>query len=525
MTKNILYDLEARMKLLNGIEQLTKAVSPTLGPKGRTVLISQPDGSVKITKDGSTVAESIILEDAMEKLGAELVKEVAGKTSKEAGDGSTTAVILAKEFFKKSLKYTTSGSDPEKLKQGMEMAVARVINFLKGIATPVENDDELAQIATISANGDAEIGSLVMEAFKIAGKDGVVQLEGDKGNISRIIHTPGLKWDKGYLSRHFVNEKVRQQVVFNDPLILVTDHKISALPEIIHLLDTVALDKKPLLLIAESIDEHLLSTLVLNVEKGVLQIAAVNAPGYGKSKSAFLEDIAVATGAKFIRGEQQELLKDVQISDLGSCNQLIIDQDSTLLMEGKGNPDQLSNHIAWLDSRIQAEETQEEKVVWQNRKSFVNGGVVKISLSAQSELELGEKMDRAEDAVSAAKAALEEGILVGGGLALRQAQECLDRVFPPDQDQVRGLKIVRNALAVPLTILIKNGGKEPDAILRKLSQSKRHMGYNAATDTFQNLRQHGVIDPLKVVRSALENAISIAGLLLMTYCIVADTES
>jgi chaperonin GroEL len=521
MAKNIIYDIEARMKLLSGIDQLANAVKVTMGPKGRNVVLEKKFGSPHITKDGVTVAEAIDLHDPMENLGAQLVKEVASKTAKDAGDGTTTATVLARELFSKSIKYVTAGADAKQVKEGMEQAMKQVINYLRLLSNKTETNEQIMQVATLSANGDKKIGDLVAKAIGKVGKDGIITVEEATGVESSVSFTEGMQLDKGYLSHYFVTDKERMKAELENPLILITNQKLSVVADILQLLNEISQTKRPLLIIADDIEEQILSALILNHTRGI-KVAAIKAPGFGDRRKEQLEDIALQTGAKFINKELGEQLQSVSIHDLGSCSSVTIDKDKTTIVEGKGDPEKVNLLKEELQKALAGNILPQEKEKLQQRLAVFTGTAAKISLAAYTETEMKEKRDRLEDALFATRAAIEEGTVPGGGVALLRASNTLEIFETSNTDQLRGARIVKEALRIPAATIAANAGKESTVVINRILAGEGDTGYNASTDKFDSMRMAGIIDPTKVTRLALENAISVAGIMLMTYCLVAE---
>jgi chaperonin GroEL len=521
MAKNIIYDIEARMKLLSGIDQLANAVKVTMGPKGRNVVLEKKFGSPHITKDGVTVAEAIDLHDPMENLGAQLVKEVASKTAKDAGDGTTTATVLARELFSKSIKYVTAGADAKQVKEGMEQAMKQVINYLRLLSIKTETNEQIMQVATLSANGDKKIGDLVAKAIGKVGKDGIITVEEATGVESSVSFTEGMQLDNGYLSHYFVTDKERMKAELENPLILITNQKLSVVADILQLLNEISQTKRPLLIIADDIEEQILSALILNHTRGI-KVAAIKAPGFGDRRKEQLEDIALQTGAKFINKELGEQLQSVSIHDLGSCSSVTIDKDKTTIVEGKGDPEKVNLLKEELQKALAGNILPQEKEKLQQRLAVFTGTAAKISLAAYTETEMKEKRDRLEDALFATRAAIEEGTVPGGGVALLRASNTLEIFETSNTDQLRGARIVKEALRIPAATIAANAGKESTVVINRILAGEGDTGYNASTDKFDSMRMAGIIDPTKVTRLALENAISVAGIMLMTYCLVAE---
>lgn len=524
MAKNIIYDLEARKKLLAGIDQLADAVKVTMGPKGRCVVLGKPFGKSQITKDGVAVAEAIELEDNMENIGAQLVKVVAKKTAEQAGDGTTTATVLARELFAGSIKYVTAGADARQVKEGIEKATGKVYEYLKLLAEPIETGEQVKQVATLSANGDAEIGYLIAQAIQKAGKNGVIALEEAAGTTSELTITEGLKLDQGYISHHFITDKDKMKVELDNPAILVTDQKIAAIADIIHLLNELSEQQRGLLIIADDLDGQVLTTLVVNNNQGALKVAAIKAPGVGDRKTQLLEDIALTTGARFVSKDRQNQLVNITIDELGSCRKVIVDKNSTTILEGNSDKEKIQQHVDHLSAQLKSESVNADKEIIKERIALLTGGAANIHIAAQTETEMQEKKDRAEDALQATRAAMEEGIVPGGGLALLRSRITLENFSLNSEDQKTGSQILFKALEAPLATIAANSGAEPTVIVNKVINGENTIGYNAATGAFEALRAAGIMDPAKVTRLALKHAVSVTGQMLMTYCLVAEEQ-
>jgi chaperonin GroEL len=520
--KEMLFSTEARAKLKKGIDQLAEAVRITLGPKGRNVVIDKRFGSPTVTKDGVTVAKEIELSDPIENMGAQMVKEVATKTSDLAGDGTTTATILAQAIFREGLKNVTAGANPMELKRGIDRAVEAVVEQLRSISVPSAGKKEIAQVGTISANNDKEIGNLIAEAMEKVGKDGVITVEEAKGLETTLETVEGTQFDRGYLSPYFVTDPEKMEAVLEDPYILIHDKKISSMKELLPILEKVAQAGKPMLLIAEDIEGEALATLVVNKLRGTLKVVAVKAPGFGDRRKEMLRDVAVLTGGQVISEEVGFKLENVTLTDLGRAKRVVIDKDNTTIVDGKGKPGDIQGRIAEIRAAIEKSTSDYDREKLQERLAKLSGGVAIINVGAATETEMKEKKARVEDALHATKAAVEEGVVPGGGVALLRAQSALDKIKGTEDEKV-GVEIVRRALEEPIRMIAENAGAEGSIVVARVRESKdKNFGYNAATDVFEDLVKAGVIDPTKVTRTALQNAASIAGLLLTTECVLVE---
>jgi chaperonin GroEL len=520
--KELLFNTDARSKLKRGVDQLAEAVKVTLGPKGRNVVIDKKFGSPTVTKDGVTVAKEIELSDPIENMGAQMVKEVATKTSDLAGDGTTTATILAQAIFREGLKNVTAGANPMELKRGIDRAVEAVVEQLRSISVPSAGKKEIAQVGTISANNDKEIGNLIAEAMEKVGKDGVITVEEAKGLETTLETVEGMQFDRGYLSPYFVTDPEKMEAALDDPYILIHDKKISAMKELLPLLEKSAQSGKPLLIIAEDVEGEALATLVVNKLRGTLKVAAVKAPGFGDRRKEMLRDIAVLTGGQVISEELGFKLENATLSDLGRAKRVVVDKDNTTIVDGRGKPDDIKGRIAEIRGAVEKSTSDYDKEKLQERLAKLSGGVAIINVGAATETELKEKKARVEDALHATRAAVEEGIVPGGGVALIRAQSALDKIRGTEDEKI-GVEIVRRALEEPIRMIAQNAGAEGSIVVAKVKESKeKNFGYNAATDTYEDLVRAGVIDPTKVTRTALQNAASIAGLLLTTECVVVE---
>ena len=522
-SKELHFNTEARAALKRGVDQLAEAVKVTLGPKGRNVVIDKKFGAPTVTKDGVTVAKEIELADPLENMGAQMVKEVATKTSDIAGDGTTTATVLAQAIFREGLKNVTAGSNPMALKRGIDRAVAAVVEELKRISVPTAGKKEIAQVGSISANNDKEIGDLIAEAMEKVGKDGVITVEEARGLETTLETVDGMQFDRGYLSPYFVTDPEKMESVLEDGLILIHDKKISSMKDLLPVLEKVAQLGKPLLIIAEDVEGEALATLVVNKLRGTLRVSAVKAPGFGDRRKAMLQDIAVITGGQVISDEVGLKLENAQVTDLGKAKRIVVDKDNTTLIDGAGDEDKIKGRIAEIRAAIEKATSDYDKEKLQERLAKISGGVAVINVGAATEAEMKEKKARVEDALHATRAAVEEGIVPGGGVALIRAQKVLKTLKLDDAEEQIGVDIIRKAIEEPLRMIVQNAGGEGSIVLEKVRNSKDDKyGYNALTDTYEDLVASGVIDPTKVTRTALQNAASIAGLLLTTEAIIVE---
>ncbi len=521
--KELLFDTDARAKLKRGVDQLAEAVKVTLGPKGRNVVIDKKFGSPTVTKDGVTVAKEVELSDPIENMGAQMVKEVATKTSDLAGDGTTTATVLAQAIFREGLKNVTAGANPMELKRGIEKAVEIIVGELKAMSVPSAGKKEIAQVGSISANNDKEIGNLIADAMEKVGKDGVITVEEAKGLETTLETVEGMQFDRGYLSPYFVTDPEKMEAVLEDPYILIHDKKISAMKELLPVLEKAAQSGKPLLIIAEDIEGEALATLVVNKLRGTLKVAAVKAPGFGDRRKEMLRDVAILTNGNVISEEVGFKLENATLADLGRAKRVVVDKDNTTLVDGKGKADGIQGRIGEIRAAIEKSTSDYDREKLQERLAKLAGGVAVIHVGAATETEMKEKKARVEDALHATRAAVEEGIVPGGGVALLRAQASLDKVKGLTEDERIGVDIVRRAIEEPIRMIAQNAGAEGSIVVARIKESKdKAFGYNAATDTYEDLIKSGVIDPTKVTRTALQNAASIAGLLLTTECVVVE---
>jgi chaperonin GroEL len=523
MSKQIYFDVEARDKLKRGVDALANAVKVTLGPKGRNVVIGKKFGAPQITKDGVTVAKEIELKDPIENMGAQMVKEVASKTADVAGDGTTTATVLAQAIIQAGLKNVAAGANPMDLKRGIDKAVTELVKNLKKISKEVGSDNsKIKQIATISANNDETIGALIAEAMKVVGNDGVITVEEAKGTETDVKIVEGMQFDRGYLSPYFVTNADKMITEMENPLILISEKKISSMKELMPILEPVVQAGKGLLIIAEDVDGEALGTLVVNRLRGSLKVAAVKAPGFGDRRKAMLEDIAILTGGQVISEERGMTLENVTMDMLGTAEKIEIDKDNTTIINGKGDKKAISSRVGQIRAQIEATTSDYDREKLQERLAKLAGGVAVLYVGAATEVEMKEKKDRVDDALAATRAAVQEGIVPGGGVALIRAIENLDKLKGENEDEMTGIGIVRRAAEEPLRQIIANAGEEGAVIVQKVKEGKDDFGYNARTDKFENLYKAGVIDPTKVTRIAIENAASIASMLLTTECVIAD---
>ncbi|HWE43127.1 MAG TPA: chaperonin GroEL [Gemmatimonadaceae bacterium] len=520
--KELHFNTDARAALKRGVDKLAEAVKVTLGPKGRNVVIDKKFGAPTVTKDGVTVAKEIELADPLENMGAQMVKEVATKTSDNAGDGTTTATVLAQAIFREGLKNVTAGSNPMSIKRGIDKAVTAIIEELKKISVPTKGKTEIAQVGTISANNDKEIGNLIAEAMEKVGKDGVITVEEAKGLETTLETVDGMQFDRGYVSPYFVTDPDKMEAVLDDPLILIHDKKISSMKDLLPVLEKVAQMGRPLLIIAEDIEGEAMATLVVNKLRGTLRVAAVKAPGFGDRRKAMLQDIAVLTGGQVISEEVGFKLENAVVTDLGRAKRIVVDKDNTTIIDGNGEEDKIQGRIKEIRAAIDKSTSDYDKEKLQERLAKLAGGVAVINVGAATEAEMKEKKARVEDALHATRAAVEEGIVPGGGVALIRAQRALKGLKLEEDEQI-GVDIIRKAIEEPIRMIVQNAGGEGSIVVEKVRASKDDAyGYNALTDNYENLVQAGVIDPTKVTRTALQNAASIASLLLTTEAIIVE---
>ncbi len=520
--KIVEYGIDARNSLKAGVDKLANAVKVTLGPKGRNVIIEKKFGAPTVTKDGVTVAKEIELENEMENMGAQMVREVASKTSDVAGDGTTTATVLAQAIYREGLKNVTAGANPMDLKRGIDIAVEKVVEELRKMSKDVEGREKISQVGAISANNDKPIGNLIADAMEKVGKDGVITVEEAKGTETELEIVEGMQFDRGYLSPYFVTDSESMEVVLENPYILIHDKKISAMKDLLPILEKVAQAGKSLLIIAEDLEGEALATLVVNKLRGTLKVAAVKAPGFGDRRKAMLEDIAILTGGTVISEERGFKLENATIEYLGVAKKVTIDKDNTTIVEGNGSTEEIKKRINEIKAQIEKTTSDYDREKLQERLAKLSGGVAVLKIGAATEVEMKEKKARVEDALHATRAAVEEGIVPGGGVALVRAKSVLENLEGENADQTTGIKIIEKALTEPLKQIANNAGLEGAVILNKVLEGKDDYGFNAATEVYENLISAGVIDPTKVTRTALENAASVAGMLLTTEALVFE---
>ena len=523
MAKNISYNVEARDALKRGVDQLANAVKVTLGPKGRNVIIDKKFGAPHITKDGVSVAKEIELADAAENHGAQLVKEVASKTGDQAGDGTTTATVLTQAIVSVGLKNVTAGANPMDLKRGMDKAVSAIVSNIKAQSEMVGNDfDKIEQVATVSANNDAEIGKLIADAMRMVSKDGVITIGEAKGMDTTIDVVQGMQFDRGYISPYFVTNTETMEVEMDRPYILLHDKKISNLKELLPVLEPAVQSGRPLLVIAEDVDSEALTTLVVNRLRAQLKICAVKAPGFGDRRKEMLEDIAILTGGTVISEEKGIKLESATLDMLGTAESITVNKDNTTIVNGAGDKDAIAARVGQIKAQIATTKSTYDKEKLQERLAKLAGGVAQLNVGAASEVEMKEKKDRVDDALSATRAAIEEGIVAGGGVAYIRAQAALEGLKGENEDEQTGIEIIRRAVEEPLRQIVANAGKEGAVVVDKVRAGEGDFGYNARKDIYENLKAAGVVDPAKVTRVALENAASIAGMFLTTECVITD---
>src|SRR5664279_4522209 len=519
--KQIVYSENSRQAILRGVNQLADAVKVTLGPKGRNVVLEKKFGGPTITKDGVTVAKEVELKDPLENMGAQMVREVASKTSDVAGDGTTTATVLAQCIFREGVKSVAAGANPMELKRGIERAVEAVVEELKKYSIETKTNETIAQVGTISANGDSTIGNTIAEAMKKFGKDGVITVEESKTMVTELETVEGMQFDRGYLSPYFVSDPERMECVLEDPYILIHEKKISNMKDLLPVLEQIARSGKPLLVIAEEVEGEALATLVVNKLRGTINVCAVKAPGFGDRRKAMLDDIAILTGGKAIMEETGIKLEGVRLEDLGRAKRIVVDKDNTTLIDGAGTQKSIQGRIKQLRAQIDETTSDYDREKLQERLAKLAGGVAVIKVGAATETEMKEKKARVEDALHATRAAVEEGIVPGGGVALLRAAKVLDTLKVTDEQKF-GVMIIRRAIEEPLRQIVANAGEEGSIIVQKIREGSGNFGFNAATSKYGDLVAEGVIDPVKVVRSALQNAASVAGLMLTTEALVAE---
>ena len=522
MAKEIHFNTESRENLRKGVDILANAVKVTLGPKGRNVILDKKFGAPTVTKDGVSVAKEIELKDPVENMGAQLVKEVASKTADDAGDGTTTATVLAQAIFNTGIKNVAAGANPMDLKRGIDKAVQEVVKNLQSQSKDIKDSSEISQVATVSANNDHEIGKMIADAMDKVGKDGVITVEGAKGTETEVKTVEGMQFDRGYLSPYFVTNSDKMEAELENPYILIYDKKISAMKELLPVLEAVSQTGKPLLIIAEDIEGEALATIVVNKIRGALKVAAVKAPGFGDRRKAMLEDIAILTGGTVISEERGYKLESATIDYLGTAEKVNIDKDNTTVVSGAGKKDDIVARVNQLKKQIDTTTSEYDKEKLQERLAKLSGGVAILYVGAATEVEMKEKKDRVDDALHATRAAVQEGIVAGGGTAFLRSVSSLDKLNLENDDQNTGVLIVKTALESPIRTIVENSGGEGSVIIQKIKEGKGDFGYNAAIDKFESMFKAGIIDPTKVSRLALENAASIAGLLITTECVVVD---
>ena len=522
MAKEIHFNTESRENLRKGVDILANAVKVTLGPKGRNVILDKKFGAPTVTKDGVSVAKEIELKEAVENMGAQLVKEVASKTADDAGDGTTTATVLAQAIFNTGIKNVAAGANPMDLKRGIDKAVVEVVSNLKSQSKDIKDSSEISQVATVSANNDDEIGKMIANAMDKVGKDGVITVEEAKGTETEVKTVEGMQFDRGYLSPYFVTNSDKMEAELENPYILIYDKKISAMKELLPVLELVSQSGKPLLIIAEDIEGEALATIVVNKIRGALKVAAVKAPGFGDRRKAMLEDIAILTGGTVISEERGYKLESATIDYLGTAEKVNIDKDNTTVVSGAGKKADIDGRVNQIKKQIENTTSEYDKEKLQERLAKLSGGVAILYVGAATEVEMKEKKDRVDDALHATRAAVQEGIVAGGGTAFLRAIESLDKLDLGNEDQNTGVLIVKTALEAPIRTIVENSGGEGSVVIQKIKEGKGDYGYNAASDSFESMFKAGIIDPTKVSRLALENAASIAGLLITTECVVVD---
>lgn len=523
MAKQIFFEIEARNKMKKGVDTLANAVKVTLGPKGRNVVIDKKFGAPQITKDGVTVAKEIELEDPIENMGAQMLKEVASKTADIAGDGTTTATVLAQSIISEGLRNVAAGANPMDLKRGIDKAVIAVVDHLKKQSVTVGNDnDKIVQVASISANNDESIGRLIAEAMTKVGKEGVITVEEAKGTDTTVEVVEGMQFDRGYVSPYFVTNSEKMEADLQNPYILIYDKKISTMKDILHILEKVAQSGRPLLIISEDLEGEALATLVVNKLRGTLKVAAVKAPGFGDRRKEMLQDLAVLTSGTVISEDQGYKLEGVELTSLGEATAITIDKDNTTIVGGKGDKKDITARVNQIKAQIETTTSDYDKEKLQERLAKLSGGVAVLYVGAATEMEMKEKKDRVDDALHATRAAVEEGIVPGGGVAYVRAIESLEKLKGDNEDETTGIQIVKRAVEEPLRQIVVNSGIEGSIVVQKIKEGKKDFGFNARTEVYENLLAAGVIDPTKVTRIALENAGSIAGMLLTTECVISD---
>jgi len=520
--KEVRFGEDARARMLKGVNTLANAVKVTLGPKGRNVVLEKSFGAPTITKDGVSVAKEIELADRYENLGAQIVKEAASKTSDVAGDGTTTATVLAQAFIQEGLKAVAAGINPMDLKRGIDKAVAAAVGELKKLSNPTANDKEIAQVGTISANSDTNIGDIIATAMKKVGKEGVITVEEGSGLENELDVVEGMQFDRGYLSPYFINNQASQQVELDDPYILIHDKKVSNVRELLPVLEAVAKAGKPLLIVAEEVEGEALATLVVNTIRGIVKVAAVKAPGFGDRRKAILEDIAILTNGQVVSEEVGLSLEKTTIADLGRAKRIVITKENTTIIDGAGEAEKIQSRIAQVKAQIEETSSDYDKEKLQERVAKLAGGVAVIKVGAGTEIEMKEKKARVEDALHATRAAVEEGVVPGGGVALIRALKAVEGLKGDNTDQDLGIAITRRALESPLRAIVANAGEEPSVVVQRVKEGTGNFGYNAATGVFGDMVEMGILDPTKVTRTALQHAASVAGLAITTEAMIAE---
>lgn len=520
--KDVQFGNEVRQKMVNGVNILANAVRVTLGPKGRNVVVDRAFGGLHITKDGVTVAKEIELKDKFENMGAQMVKEVASKTNDVAGDGTTTATVLAQSIVAEGMKYVTAGMNPTDLKRGIDKAVAALVEELKNIAKPCDTSKEIAQVGSISANSDEQVGAIIAEAMEKVGKEGVITVEDGKSLENELDVVEGMQFDRGYLSPYFINDAEKQIAALDNPFVLLFDKKISNIRDLLPVLEQVAKASRPLLIIAEDVEGEALATLVVNNIRGILKTVAVKAPGFGDRRKAMLQDIAILTGGTVISEEVGLSLEKATLDDLGQAKRIEIGKENTTIIDGFGDAAQIEARVAEIRQQIETATSDYDKEKLQERVAKLAGGVAVIKVGAATEVEMKEKKDRVEDALHATRAAVEEGVVAGGGVALLRARAALENLHTGNADQDAGVQIVLRAVESPLRQIVANAGGEPSVVVNKVLEGKGNYGYNAGSGEYGDMIEMGVLDPAKVTRSALQHAASIAGLMLTTDCMIAE---
>lgn len=520
--KDVIFGTDARARMVEGVNILANAVKVTLGPKGRNVVLERSFGAPTVTKDGVSVAKEIELKDKLQNMGAQMVKEVASKTSDNAGDGTTTATVLAQAIVREGMKYVTSGMNPMDLKRGIDKAVAALVDELKKLSKPCSSSKEIAQVGAISANSDESVGKIIAEAMDKVGKEGVITVEDGKSLENELEIVEGMQFDRGYLSPYFINNQDKQVAVLENPYILLHDKKISNIRDLLPVLEQVAKASRPLLVIAEDVEGEALATLVVNSIRGILKTVAVKAPGFGDRRKAMLEDIAILTGGKVIAEEVGLSLEKVTLADLGQAKRVEVAKENTIIIDGAGKPADIEARVKQIRVQIEEATSDYDREKLQERVAKLAGGVAVIKVGAATEVEMKEKKARVEDALHATRAAVEEGIVPGGGVALLRARQALGEIKGANHDQDAGIKIVLRAIEQPLREIVANAGGEPSVVINKVLEGKGNYGFNAANDTYGDMLEMGILDPTKVTRTALQNAASVAGLMLTTECMVAE---